>query len=233
MKGLRIVSRVFLTLIAIASAVLWFFPVAQLSDAVSNGMESLNSVMQIFTTNADQSAVVSKVLSDTEYSFFDLEQISKTILSMLGSLNGTLLESVEDVETLRNYLTGFRILVIALLCLAAFFGFRAMVNHCFGYVLFPLTQVAALLAVALLAMTINDKVGSEIIEFSYFFYVQALLAVVALFFWVFAQISGLSTNKNKLYTSNSEKRSKKTVAILSVLMFFICCGGGALLYFII
>ena len=233
MKGLRIVSRIYLTLAACASAVLWFFPWVQIQQSVAGGMNSLNSILQLFTADAKQGTAISNLLTHTAYSAFDLEKLSKSLLSIIHSADGTLLESLEDIETARQYLTGFRILLIALVCLAVFFGIRALTNHCLGYILLPLAQLASLGAVAVTAVTINQKLGSDVVEFSYFFYVLLIVATLSLFFWSFAQIAGIATYKKKMYLSNDEKRARTTVMIVSIILFFLCCGAGAALYFIV
>ena len=124
-------------------------------------------------------------------------------------------------------------MLIALLCLAVFFGLRAITNHCFGYILFIIADVVALAGAAVTALTINDRIGADVLEFSYFFYVLAIVVILSIFFWVFAQIAGLATRQKKLYVSENEKRGRRTVTVISVLMFLICCAGGAALYFVI
>ena len=233
MRGLRIVSRIYLTLAAIATAVLWFFPWVQVRESVAGGMSSINSLLQLFITDAEQSAAVEKVLSKTGFSAFDLEKLCKTLHSFIGQANGTFLESVEEIQNAQQFLLVSRILFIALLCLAVFFGLRAMTNHCFGYILFMIADVVALAGTAITALTINDRVGADVLEFSYFFYVLAIIVILTIFFWVFAQISGLATRQKKLYVSENEKRGRRTVTVISVLMFLICCAGGAALYFVI
>jgi hypothetical protein len=233
MRGLRIVSRIYLTLAAIATAVLWFFPWVQVREGIAGGMSSINSLLQLFITDAEQSAAVEKVLSKTGFSAFDLEKLCKTLHSFIGQANGTFLESVEEIQNAQQFLLVSRILFIALLCLAVFFGLRAMTNHCFGYILFMIADVVALAGTAITALTINDRVGADVLEFSYFFYVLAIIVILTIFFWVFAQISGLATRQKKLYVSENEKRGRRTVTVISVLMFLICCAGGAALYFVI
>ena len=233
MRGLRIVSRIYLTLAAIATAVLWFFPWVQVREGIAGGMSSINSLLQLFITDAEQSAAVEKVLSKTGFSAFDLEKLCKTLHSFIGQANGTFLESVEEIQNAQQFLLVSRILFIALLCLAVFFGLRAMTNHCFGYILFMIADVVALAGTAITALTINDRVGADVLEFSYFFYVLATIVILTIFFWVFAQISGLATRQKKLYVSENEKRGRRTVTVISVLMFLICCAGGAALYFVI
>ncbi|MBQ3407194.1 MAG: hypothetical protein IJH11_08130 [Lachnospiraceae bacterium] len=233
MRGLRIVSRIYLSLAAIATAVLWFFPWVQIREDIAGGMSSINSLLQLFITDAEQSAAVEKVLSKTGFSAFDLEKLCKSLHAFIGEANGTFLESVEEVRNAQQFLLGSRIVLIALLCLAVFFGFRAMTNHCFGYILFIIADVVALAGAAITALTINDKVGADVLEFSYFFYVLVIVVILSIFFWVFAQISGLATRKNKLYVSENEKRAKRTVMVISILMFLLCCAGGAALYFVI
>ena len=233
MRGLRIVSRIYLSLAAIATAVLWFFPWVQVREGIAGGMSSINSLLQLFITDAEQSAAVEKVLSKTGFSAFDLEKLCKTLHSFIGQANGTFLESVEEIQNAQQFLLVSRILFIALLCLAVFFGLRAMTNHCFGYILFMIADVVALVGTAITALTINDRVGADVLEFSYFFYVLAIIVILTIFFWVFAQISGLATRQKKLYVSENEKRGRRTVTVISVLMFLICCAGGAALYFVI
>ena len=233
MRGLRIVSKIYLTLAAIATAVLWFFPWVQVREGIAGGMSSINSLLQLFITDAEQSAAVEKVLSKTGFSAFDLEKLCKTLHSFIGQANGTFLESVEEIQNAQQFLLVSRILLIALLCLAVFFGLRAMTNHCFGYILFMIADVVALAGTAITALTINDRVGADVLEFSYFFYVLAIIVILTIFFWVFAQISGLATRQKKLYVSENEKRGRRTVTVISVLMFLICCAGGAALYFVI
>ena len=233
MRGLRIVSRIYLTLAAIATAVLWFFPWVQVREGIAGGMSSINSLLQLFITDAEQSAAVEKVLSKTGFSAFDLEKLCKTLHSFIGQANGTFLESVEEIQNAQQFLLVSRILFIALLCLAVFFGLRAMTNHCFGYILFIIADVVALAGTAVTALTVNDRVGADVLEFSYFFYVLAIIVILTIFFWVFAQISGLATRQKKLYVSENEKRGRRTVTVISVLMFLICCAGGAALYFVI
>ena len=233
MRGLRIVSRIYLTLAAIATAVLWFFPWVQVREGIAGGMSSINSLLQLFITDAEQSAAVEKVLSKTGFSAFDLEKLCKTLHSFIGQANGTFLESVEEIQNAQQFLLVSRILFIALLCLAVFFGLRAMTNHCFGYILFMIADVVALAGTAITALTINDRVGADVLEFSYFFYVLAIIVILTIFFWVFAQIAGLATRQKKLYVTENEKRGRRTVTVISVLMFLICCAGGAALYFVI
>ena len=233
MRGLRIVSRIYLSLAAIATAVLWFFPWVQVREGIAGGMSSLNSLIQLFITDAEQSAAVEKVLSKTGFSAFDLEKLCKSLHSFVGQTNGTFLESMEEVQNAQQFLLGSRIVLIALLCLAVFFGFRAITNHCFGYILFIIADVVALAGAAVTALTINDRVGADVLEFSYFFYVLAIVVILTLFFWVFAQIAGLATRQKKLYVSENEKRAKRTVMVFSILMFLLCCAGGAALYFVI
>ena len=108
-----------------------------------------------------------------------------------------------------------------------------MTNHCFGYILFIIADIVALIGAALTASTINEKLGTDVLEFSYFFYVLVIILVLNLFFWVLAQISGLATRSKKLYVSASDKQAKKTVMIISILVFFLCCAIGAVLYFVI
>ena len=223
MRGLRIVSRIYLSLAAIATAVLWFFP----------WVSSINSLLQLFITDAEQSAAVEKVLSKTSFSAFDLEKLCKSLHAFVGQANGTFLESVEEVQNAQQFLLGSRIVLIALLCLAVFFGIRAITNHCFGYILFIIADVAALVGAAITALTINDRVGADVLEFSYFFYVLAIVVILSIFFWVFAQVSGLATRQKKLYVSENEKRARRTVMVISILVFLLCCGGGAALYFVI
>ena len=62
MRGLRIISRIYLSLAAIATAVLWFFPWVQVREGIAGSMSSLNSLIQLFITDAEQSAAVEKVL---------------------------------------------------------------------------------------------------------------------------------------------------------------------------
>lgn len=233
MRGLRIVSRVYLTLAALATAVLWFFPWVQLREGLANGMGGLNSLVQMFITDPEQSAAVEKVLSKTGFSAFDLEKLCKSLLSLLGEANGTFLESVQDVKDAQTFLLVSRIVLIALLCLAVFFFVRAASNHCLGYILFLFADIVSLGGAAITLFVINDKVGADVLEFSYVFYVLLITLVLALFFWVFAQISGLATRQKKLYISNNEKKAKKAGMIISIITFFLCCGGGAALYFII
>ena len=233
MRGLRIVSRIYLSLAAIATAVLWFFPWVQVREGIAGGMSSLNSLIQLFITDAEQSAAIEKVLSKTGFSAFDLEKLCKSLHAFVGQANGTFLESVEEVQNAQQFLLGSRIVLIALLCLAVFFGFRAITNHCFGYILFIIADIVALIGAALTASTINEKLGSDVLEFSYFFYVLVIILVLNLFFWVLAQISGLATRSKKLYVSASDKQAKKTVMIISILVFFLCCAIGAVLYFVI
>lgn len=233
MRGLRVISRIYLTLAAIATAVLWFFPWVQVREGIAGGMSSLNTLIQMFITDPDQSAAISKILSKTSFSAFDLEKLCKSLHSFIGQANGTFLESMEEVQNAQQFLLGSRIVLIALLCLAVFFGFRAITNHCFGYILFIIADVVALAGAAVTALTINDKIGADVLEFSYFFYVLAIVVILSLFFWVFAQISGLATRKNKLYVSENEKRAKRTVMVISILMFLLCCAGGAALYIVI
>ncbi len=233
MRGLRVISRIYLTLAAIATAVLWFFPWVQVREGIAGGMSSLNTLIQMFITNPDQSAAINKILSKTSFSAFDLEKLCKSLHSFVGQANGTFLESMEEVQNAQQFLLGSRIVLIALFCLAVFFALRAMTNHCFGYILFIIADVVALAGAAVTALTINDKIGADVLEFSYFFYVLAIVVILSLFFWVFAQISGLATRKNKLYVSENEKRAKRTVMVISILMFLLCCAGGAALYFVI
>ena len=61
----------------------------------------------------------------------------------------------------------------------------------------------------------------------------AIVVILTIFFWVFAQIAGLATRQKKLYVSENEKRAKRTVMVFSILMFLLCCAGGAALYFVI
>ena len=232
MRGLRIVSRIYLSLAAIATAVLWFFPWVQVREGIAGGMSSLNSLIQLFITDAEQSAAVEKVLSKTGFSAFDLEKLCKSLHSFVGQTNGTFLESMEEVQNAQQFLLGSRIVLIALLCLAVFFGFRAITNHCFGYILFIIADIVALIGAALTASTINEKLGSDVLEFSYFFYVLVIILVLNLFFWVLAQISGLATRQKKLYVSENEKSARRTVMVISILAFLLCCGGGAALYFV-
>ena len=84
MRGLRIVSRIYLSLAAIATAVLWFFPWVQVREGIAGGMNSLNSLIQLFITDAEQSAAVEKVLSKTGFSAFDLEKLCKSLHSFVG-----------------------------------------------------------------------------------------------------------------------------------------------------
>ena len=233
MRGLRIVSRIYLTLAAIATAVLWFFPWIQVREGIAGGMSSINSLLQLFITDAEQSAAVEKVLSKTGFSAFDLEKLCKTLHSFIGQANGTFLESVEEIQNAQQFLLVSRILFITLLCLAVFFGLRAMTNHCFGYILFMIADVVALAGTAITALTINDRVGADVLEFSYFFYVLAIIVILTIFFWVFAQISGLATRQKKLYVSENEKKGRRAVTVISILMFLICCAGGAALYFVV
>lgn len=233
MKALRIVSRVYLTLAAIASAVLWFFPWVQLNEGLAGGMNDLNSLISLFSTSGSQNTAASNLLSHTAYSAFDLEKLCKSLLAILQKTDGTLFEAFEDLETARQYLTGFRILLIALVCLAVFFGIRALTNHCLFYILVPLAQLASLGGVAFTAVTINQKLGTDVIEPSYFFYVLLIVATLALFFWSFAQIAGLATYQKKTYLSSEEKSARRTVLIISILVFLLCCGAGAALYYII
>ena len=233
MRGLRIVSRIYLSLAAIATAVLWFFPWVQVREGIAGGMSSLNSLIQLFITDAEQSAAIEKVLSKTGFSAFDLEKLCKSLHAFVGQANGTFLESVEEVQNAQQFLLGSRIVLIALFCLAVFFALRAMTNHCFGYILFIIADVVALVGAAVTALTINDKIGADVLEFSYFFYVLAIVVILSLFFWVFAQIAGLATRSKKLYVSASDKQAKKTVMIISILVFFLCCAIGAVLYFVI
>ncbi|MBR3279413.1 MAG: hypothetical protein IKG01_11025 [Lachnospiraceae bacterium] len=233
MRGLRIISRIYLSLAAIATAVLWFFPWVQVREGIAGGMSSLNSLIQLFITDAEQSAAVEKVLSKTGFSAFDLEKLCKSLLSFIGQANGTFLESVEDLQDAQKFLLVSRILLIALLGLAVFFGLRAMTNHCLGYIFFIVADVVALAGTAVTALTINDRIGADVLEFSYFFYVLVIAVILTLFFWVFAQISGLATRQKKLYVSDNEKRARRTVLIISILAFLLCCGGGAALYFVI
>ena len=58
MRGLRVISRIYLTLAAIATAVLWFFPWVQVREGIAGSMSSLNSLIQLFITDAEQSAAV-------------------------------------------------------------------------------------------------------------------------------------------------------------------------------
>ncbi len=233
MRGLRVISRIYLTLAAIATAVLWFFPWVQVREGIAGGMSSLNTLIQMFITDPDQSAAINKILSKTSFSAFDLEKLCKSLHSFVGQANGTFLESMEEVQNAQQFLLGSRIVLIALFCLAVFFALRAMTNHCFGYILFIIADVVALVGAAVTALTINDKIGADVLEFSYFFYVLAIVVILSLFFWVFAQISGLATRKNKLYVSENEKRAQGTVLVISILMFLLCCAGGAALYFVI
>ena len=233
MRGLRIVSRIYLTLAAIATAVLWFFPWVQVREGIAGGRNSINSLLQMFITDAEQSAAVERVLSKTGFSAFDLEKLCKSLHSFIGEANGTFLESVEEVRNTQQFLLGSRIVLIALLCLAVFFGLRAMTNHCLGYILFIIADVVALAGTAVTALTINDKIGADVLEFSYFFYVLVIVVILSIFFWVFAQVSGLATRQKKLYVSENEKKARTTVMIISILMFLLCCGGGAALYFLI
>ena len=233
MRGLRIVSRIYLSLAAIATAVLWFFPWVQVREGIAGGMSSINSLLQMFITDAEQSAAVERVLSKTGFSAFDLEKLCKSLHSFIGEANGTFLESVEEVRNTQQFLLGSRIVLIALLCLAVFFGLRAMTNHCLGYILFIIADVVALAGTAVTALTINDRIGADVLEFSYFFYVLVIVVILSIFFWVFAQVSGLATRQKKLYVSENEKRAKRTVMVISILMFLLCCAGGAALYFVI
>ena len=233
MRGLRIISRIYLSLAAIATAVLWFFPWVQVREGIAGGMSSLNTLIQMFITDAEQSAAIEKVLSKTGFSAFDLEKLCKSLHSFVGQANGTFLESLEEVQNAQQFLLISRIVLIALFCLAVFFALRAMTNHCFGYILFIIADIVALIGAALTASTINEKLGSDVLEFSYFFYVLAIVVILSLFFWVFAQISGLATRQKKLYVSENEKRAKGTVLVISILMFLLCCAGGAALYFVI
>ena len=137
MRGLRIVSRIYLSLAAIATAVLWFFP----------------------------------------FSAFDLEKLCKSLHAFIGEANGTFLESVEEVKNAQQFLLISRIVLIALLCLAVFFGLRAITNHCLGYIFFIIADVVALAGAAVTAFTINDKIGSDVLEFSYFFYVLVIVVI--------------------------------------------------------
>ena len=233
MRGLRIVSRIYLSLAAIATAVLWFFPWVQVREGIAGGMSSINSLLQLFITDAEQSAAVEKVLSKTSFSAFDLEKLCKSLHAFIGEANGTFLESVEEVKNAQQFLLISRIVLIALLCLAVFFGLRAITNHCLGYIFFIIADVVALAGAAVTAFTINDKIGSDVLEFSYFFYVVVIVVILSIFFWVFAQISGLATRQKKLYVSENENRAKRTVMVISILMFLLCCAGGAALYFVI
>ena len=233
MRGLRIVSRIYLSLAAIATAVLWFFPWVQVREGIAGGMSSINSLLQLFITDAEQSAAVEKVLSKTSFSAFDLEKLCKSLHAFIGEANGTFLESVEEVKNAQQFLLISRIVLIALLCLAVFFGLRAITNHCLGYIFFIIADVVALAGAAVTAFTINDKIGSDVLEFSYFFYVLVIVVILSIFFWVFAQISGLATRQKKLYVSENEKRARRTVMVISILAFLLCCGGGAALYFVI
>ena len=233
MRGLRIVSRIYLSLAAIATAVLWFFPWVQIREGIAGGMSSINSLLQLFITDAEQSAAVEKVLSKTSFSAFDLEKLCKSLHAFIGEANGTFLESVEEVKNAQQFLLISRIVLIALLCLAVFFGLRAITNHCLGYIFFIIADVVALAGAAVTAFTINDKIGSDVLEFSYFFYVLVIVVILSIFFWVFAQISGLATRQKKLYVSENEKRARRTVMVISILAFLLCCGGGAALYFVI
>ena len=233
MRGLRIVSRIYLSLAAIATAVLWFFPWVQVREGIAGGMSSINSLLQLFITDAEQSAAVEKVLSKTGFSAFDLEKLCKSLHAFIGEANGTFLESVEEVKNAQQFLLISRIVLIALLCLAVFFGLRAITNHCLGYIFFIIADVVALAGAAVTAFTINDKIGSDVLEFSYFFYVLVIVVILSIFFWVFAQISGLATRQKKLYVSENEKRARRTVMVISILAFLLCCGGGAALYFVI
>ena len=233
MRGLRIVSRIYLSLAAIATAVLWFFPWVQIREGIAGGMSSINSLLQLFITDAEQSAAVEKVLSKTSFSAFDLEKLCKSLHAFIGEANGTFLESVEEVKNAQQFLLISRIVLIALLCLAVFFGLRAITNHCLGYIFFIIADVVALAGAAVTAFTINDRIGSDVLEFSYFFYVLVIVVILSIFFWVFAQISGLATRQKKLYVSENEKRARRTVMVISILAFLLCCGGGAALYFVI
>ena len=233
MRGLRVISRIYLTLAAIATAVLWFFPWVQVREGIAGGMSSLNTLIQMFITDPDQSAAINKILSKTNFSAFDLEKLCKSLHSFVGQANGTFLESLEEVQNTQQFLLISRIVLIALFCLAVFFALRAMTNHCFGYILFIIADVVALAGAAITALTINDKVGADVLEFSYFFYVLTIVVILSLFFWVFAQIAGLATRSKKLYVSENEKRAKRTVMVISILMFLLCCAGGAALYFVI
>ena len=233
MRGLRIVSRIYLSLAAIATAVLWFFPWVQVREGIAGGMSSINSLLQLFITDAEQSAAVEKVLSKTSFSAFDLEKLCKSLHAFIGEANGTFLESVEEVKNAQQFLLISRIVLIALLCLAVFFGLRAITNHCLGYIFFIIADVVALAGAAVTAFSINDKIGSDVLEFSYFFYVLVIVVILSIFFWVFAQISGLATRQKKLYVSENEKSARRTVMVISILAFLLCCGGGAALYFVI
>ena len=233
MRGLRIVSRIYLSLAAIATAVLWFFPWVQVREGIAGGMSSINSLLQLFITDAEQSAAVEKVLSKTSFSAFDLEKLCKSLHAFIGEANGTFLESVEEVKNAQQFLLISRIVLIALLCLAVFFGLRAITNHCLGYIFFIIADVVALAGAAVTAFTINDKIGSDVLEFSYFFYVLVIVVILSIFFWVFAQVSGLATRQKKLYVSENEKSARRTVMVISILAFLLCCGGGAALYFVI
>ena len=233
MRGLRIVSRIYLSLAAIATAVLWFFPWVQVRESIASGMNSLNTFFQFFITDTNHSAAVDKVLSKTSFSAFDLEKLCKSLLSFVGQANGTFLESIDDIQKTQRFLLGSRIVLIALLGLAVFFGLRAITNHCLGYILFIIADAVALAGAAITAFTINDKIGQDVLEFSYFFYVLVIVVILSIFFWVFAQISGLATRQKKLYVSENEKKARRSVLIISILMFLICCCGGAALYFVI
>jgi len=233
MRGLRIVSRIYLSLAAIATAVLWFFPWVQIREGIAGGMSSINSLFQLFITDAEQSAAVEKVLSKTGFSAFDLEKLCKSLHAFIGEANGTFLESMEEVQNAQQFLLVSRIVLIALLCLAVFFGLRAITNHCLGYIFFIIADVVALAGAAVTAFTINDRIGSDVLEFSYFFYVLVIVVILSIFFWVFAQISGLATRQKKLYVSENEKRARRTVLVISILALLLCCGGGAALYFVI
>ena len=84
MRGLRVISRIYLTLAAIATAVLWFFPWVQVREGIAGGMSSLNTLIQMFITDPDQSAAINKILSKTSFSAFDLEKLCKSLHSFVG-----------------------------------------------------------------------------------------------------------------------------------------------------